>query len=99
MKAAIDANLSRSPSLKALCKLSGFSASQSLRLFKTAFGVTPVQYSLDRRMASAKLLLEGTAKSVKEIASDLGFADEYYFSNMFKARVGCAPTAYRKLSR
>ncbi len=99
LKAKIDGDLSRTPSLEELCKLCGFSASQTLRLFKKSFGTTPVQYSLDRRIATAKLLLDGTAKSVKEIALDLGFADEYYFSNVFKARTGSAPTAYRKLSR
>jgi len=99
MKDRIDANLSRSPSIKELCALCGMSPSQTLRIFKKAYGETPVQYSLSRRIATAKIMLEGTAKPVKEIAANLGFTDEYYFSNMFKARVGSAPTAYRKLSR
>ena len=99
LKARIDGDLSRTPSLEELCKLCGLSASQTLRLFKRHFGTTPVQYSLDRRIATAKLLLDGTAKSIKEIALDLGFADEYYFSNMFKSRTGSSPTGYRKLSR
>lgn len=99
MKARIDAKLSEPPSLEALCELSGFSPSQTLRLFKRHYGTTPTQYSLDMRIASAKLLLEGAAKSIKEIADDLGFADEYYFSNTFKARTGSSPSAYRKLFR
>ena len=99
MKTRIDGDLSRTPSLEELCKLSGLSPSQTLRLFKKHFGTTPVQYSLERRIASAKLMLEGSAKSIKEIASDLGFADEYYFSNMFKSKTGSNPSSYRKLSR
>jgi len=99
VKAKLDRELFRTPPLKELCRISGLSASQTLRLFKAAYGATPIQYSLDRRIASAKLMLSGSAKSVKEIARDLGFADEYYFSNMFKARSGSSPSAYRKLSR
>lgn len=99
LKAKIDGDLSRSPALEALCRLSGLSPSQMLRLFKKSFGTTPVRYSLDRRIETAKLMLDGTAKPIKEIALELGFADEYYFSNMFKARTGSSPTAYRKLSR
>ncbi len=99
VKEAIDASPGSPPSLAKLCRASGMSVSQTLRLFKKAYGSTPLRYALDRRISSAKLLLSNSAKSVKEISVELGFADEYYFSNVFKARTGVPPTRYRKLSR
>ena len=41
-------------------------------------------------------MLLNTNLSVKQIANHLSFADEYYFSNVFKQKVGLSPTAYRK---
>jgi two-component system response regulator YesN len=37
-----------------------------------------------------------TSLSVKEVAQKLCFSDEYYFSNIFKEKVGCSPSQYRK---
>ena len=36
---------------------------------------------------------------VREIASQLSFCDEYYFSNLFKQKVGVSPAAYRSGTR
>jgi AraC-like DNA-binding protein len=33
---------------------------------------------------------------VKEIAAEIGFADEFYFSRLFKQATGMAPTAFRE---
>jgi len=36
-----------------------------------------------------------TGKPIKEIARNLGYEDEYYFSRLFKANTGVPPQAYR----
>jgi len=41
-------------------------------------------------------LLAGTTLPVGEIANRLGFQSVYYFSELFKRRMACSPTAYRK---
>ena len=46
----------------------------------------------------AKKLLIDTNLSVREIALKLCFADEYYFSNIFKTKTGKTPTEYRRES-
>jgi AraC family transcriptional regulator, transcriptional activator of pobA len=36
-----------------------------------------------------------TLKPVKQIATDLGFDDIFYFSRLFKQATGCSPTFFR----
>lgn len=72
------------------------SPTQAIRIFQRDFGVTPYQYQLRRKMETARILLKNSVKPIKEIAYDLGFADEYYFSNIFKNKNGMSPQKYRK---
>jgi len=37
-----------------------------------------------------------TNKSVKEVAYELGYDDEYYFSRFFKKNVNISPQTYRE---
>ena len=37
-----------------------------------------------------------TLKPVKQIAAEVGFADELYFSRLFKRATGCSPTFFRE---
>ena len=79
-----------------LCKHISMSESQTIRLFKKNFGTTPYTYVLNKKISFAKKLLIDTNISVKEISTKLCFADEYYFSNIFKQKTGCSPSQYRR---
>lgn len=50
----------------------------------------------DRIVIEAKRELYLTSKSVKEISAALGYEDEFYFSRLFKKKVGVSPDTYRK---
>lgn len=63
---------------------------------KKEFDKSPSQLINERITLEAKRLLHLTYRSVKEIASDLGFSDEFYFSRYFKKSVGCSPKKYRE---
>ncbi|MBL1221714.1 helix-turn-helix domain-containing protein [Chryseobacterium sp. L7] len=63
---------------------------------KKEFNKTPSQLINERITLESKKLLHLTYRSVKEIASDLGFNDEFYFSRYFKKSVGCSPKKYRE---
>ena len=71
------------------------SPSQTIRIFKKAFDMTPYDYLLMKKIEAAKLLLINTNMSIKAIAYKLSFADEHYFSNYFKSRTGNSPSKFR----
>ena len=85
--------------LELLCKHISKSESQTIRLFKKVYGITPYTYVLNKKIDFAKKLFVDTNLSVKEVAQKLCFSDEYYFSNLFKNKVGVSPVSYRKRAK
>ena len=65
------------------------------KMFKKYTGVPPVQYHLDLKLLRAKEMLLYTDKSIKEISFELGFQSIYYFSRIFKQKLGGSPTEIR----
>ena len=65
------------------------------RSFKAAFGETPHQYLLSRRMERAKALLRADELSVTDVCLAVGFTSLGSFSTQFRRFVGDSPTAYR----
>lgn len=85
--------------LSNLCKQVSRSESRTIKLFKNAYGMTPYAYVLKKKIELAKKLLDNTSLTVKQISEKLCFADEYYFSNLFKSKVGLSPISYRNRER
>ncbi len=83
--------------LSALAKLSGFSVSYFLSLYKKIYGVSPIDELIDYRILQSKAMLESNIISISEIAERCGFSGLYYFSRIFKRKVGMTPTQYRAL--
>lgn len=82
--------------IEKLCQYISRSESQTIKIFKAAYGITPYAYFLEKKIKLAKDMLLNTNLSVKQIADHLSFADEYYFSNVFKQKTGVSPSKYRK---
>lgn len=66
-----------------------------IRLFKQHKGITPYQFLLGEKIKIAKALLATTEMSVKSISDKLCFADEHYFSHLFKQKTGLSPLKYK----
>lgn len=64
--------------------------------FKKETGFSPNQYFLMMKINSAKERLLRPNVSIKEIAYELGFSDQYYFSRLFKKKEGIPPKEFRK---
>lgn len=96
VKEILDQSIYRKVTIENLGEEMHLSKSQICREFKKYFKVTPYQYLLNRRITIAQNLLTKTKLSIKEISDSLCFADEYYFSNLFKKKNGISPSSYRK---
>jgi len=81
--------------LEVLARKLGIDKSYFVRLFKRAMGVPPMRYFLGLRLDTAKHRLRTGDESLRTIAQDLGFHDEFHFSHQFKAHVGHSPQAFR----
>lgn len=95
----LDKHLEASVRIEGLEKLLCMSGRQINRIFKNEMSTSPYQYLLAKRLDLAKSLLSNSTLSVKQIAARLKFSDPYYFSNIFKKKVGISPQHYRKASR
>ena len=70
-----------------------------LKEFKKYIGVTIHEYIITARISYAKELLKYSDLPVSEIAFEAGMNNVTHFINLFKAREGTTPLAYRKAWR
>lgn len=66
------------------------------RRVRARLGKTLTDLIRERILTHAKWQLLHTLKPVKEIAREVGFADELYFSRLFKKATGLSPTFFRE---
>ncbi|UKS28222.1 response regulator [Paenibacillus sp. HWE-109] len=69
------------------------------RLFKKEIDMNFTDYLVRIRMDHAKRLLKQTTLKVYEIAHEVGYEDNTYFSRLFKALHAMTPNAYRNLDK
>ncbi len=66
-------------------------------LVKKETGKSPQEYIQNKIIDLAKEKIIGSEKTVNQIAYELGFQYPQHFTRIFKKRVGCTPSEYRKL--
>jgi len=82
-------------SLESLATELGLGYSLFRREFKKAVGFSPAQYQIQLRINHARNLLSTTNLPVKQIALQLGFDSNNYFSRLFKRKTNMTPAEFR----
>lgn len=77
----------------------GLSEDHFIRRFRVLVGQTPAQYVLERRISAAAQRLLAGGEPIEDIAAACGFPDRFYFTRMFRRRIGVPPAAYRARGR
>lgn len=90
-------NYKQDISIKALADQMNLNPVYFSDLFKSTFHITPKQYLINKRLIESQNLLQETNMSVKEIAYEVGFLNENYFSEIFKQKIGVSPSVFRKV--
>lgn len=73
-----------------------FSQSYITRLFKSQTGITPIQYVDELRMKKAIELLNHHTLTIDQIAENIGYKNQFYFTKRFKRYYGMPPTKYKQ---
>jgi AraC-like DNA-binding protein len=97
MLAVHDSDRGQSPAVVA--RKLGFSYETFRKKFRHAIGFSPGRFHLDARIDRAAALLHQGRHTIKEIAAQLEFCDEFYFSRCFKRRFGQSPSDFRRRVR
>ena len=79
----------------ALARAARLSPAHFSREFRRAFGETPHQYLLTRRLERAAALLRTTDKPIAQICLAVGLRSLGSFTTSFGRAFGLSPTAYR----
>lgn len=83
-------------SLHETSKQIGVSSSHLSKVFSQETGQTMTEYLTATRIGRAKEMLKTTRCKTFEIAFQVGYSDQHYFSNLFKKVTGMTPMEYRK---
>lgn len=74
----------------------GLSVSHFSRLFQSQTGHSPIDYFIQLKIQRACRLLDNSGQSIAEVAREMGFEDQFYFSRVFRKVMGMSPAEYRK---
>lgn len=92
----IGSHLHHKISLEEAARSAALSPNYLSHLIKRETGRTFTQLVTQRRLARAEELLRFTSLRMKEIAEQLGYSDESYFSRQFRTHEGISPREFRE---
>ena len=90
-----DARYFEALSVDDMAAAAGLSRAHFSREFRRAYGESPHQYLLTRRMERAAWLLRATDRSVADVCFSVGLASVGSFTTSFSRTYGVSPTVYR----
>ncbi|MBQ7821252.1 MAG: helix-turn-helix domain-containing protein [Clostridia bacterium] len=83
-------------SIEALSKMCNITPEYFRRIFKSFYGVSPINYINNLKITRARELLESQMYSVTDAAIISGYTDMSHFSREFKKRTEISPSEYKK---
>jgi len=92
----MSANLDRPLTLTQLARVAAWSPTHYSMVFQRQLNLPPIEYLLRLKIQRACERLRTRDERIADIAADLGYADAFYFSRLFRRRVGSSPTVYRQ---
>ncbi len=94
--ASLRENLTKPFNMDLLATGLGVSVPTFRRRWLAVVKTPPARYLQELRMQEASRMLVETRLPVKQIARDVGYDDEFYFSRRFRAHTGMPPSDYRR---
>lgn len=95
-RAELEQNFRREKSPAAYATQLGVHPNHLSTAVTTASGLPPGDWIRARVVLEAQCLLANTTRAIKEVAGELGYGDEAYFSRLFKKAVGVSPRDYQQ---
>lgn len=96
VKRYIDLHFKETLTLEQLAEESHINKYYLSHAFKREYGVSPINYMINKRIEESKYLLAETDLSLSQIAQLLGFSSLSYFSQVFRRTQSVTPMEYRK---
>lgn len=96
IKQFIDNHYKENLTLEMLADLTHISKYHMVHIFTQEYGISPINYMIEKRIEEGKHLLSTTDYSLSLIGRTLGFSSPSYFSQAFKKHTQYSPIEYRK---
>lgn len=93
---AINQNYRKERSVSYYAQMANLSVGHFSSLVRKKTGHSPMHWITFITINNAKVLLSNSQKSIKEIAQELGFPEQYTFRKYFKLNTGISPKEWRK---
>lgn len=96
VKRYIESNYLKPITLEKLAQVAHINKYYLVHSFTKVYGISPINYLIEKKIQVAKELLATTDHSILEISQLVGFSSQSYFSQIFKKICGVPPAIYRK---
>lgn len=99
LRDAMRLNLAEPWTIRTMAERVSLSNSRFSVVYKQLYGVSPAEDLIAMRVEKARALLQSGRQPIRVVAAECGFRNEFYFSKIFKRRIGQTPGRFRMDAR